>query len=385
MTLYLDYAATTPAHEAVADEVRHFMLVEYGNAGSRTHDYGARAKQRVERARQEVAALVDADPSDVIFTSGATESNNLAILGMAQIATTEDRKHIISTAIEHKAVLEPLEELARRGFSVELVSPTKSGAVDVADVVSRVRPDTALVSVMQVNNETGVIQPVNEIAQSIPDPAVLIHCDAAQGIAKTSPSLDPRIDLVSISAHKLGGPKGIGALITRRRSGRRPQLTPLMYGGGQERGLRPGTLPVAAIAGFGTAAMIAARDFEANQDAAQRLHDAALSAFGALDAVPNGERERAVPNILNLSIPGVDSEAALVALKGVAAISNGSACTSQSYSRSHVLAAMGLPSARIDGALRLSWGAGTRVPDWSPIVERLRAIATPVATTPRVG
>ncbi len=384
MTLYLDFAATTPTLEEVATEVQHYMLVEFGNAGSRTHEYGLRAKQRVERAREEVAELAAASPSDVIFTSGATESNNLALLGLADHGLRTGRTHIVATAIEHKAVLEPLEQLQQRGFKVELVAPSVEGFVDPDEVIARVKPETLLVSVMQVNNETGVIQPVDQIADRLRDADVFLHCDAAQGFGKIAEAVQhARVDLISVSGHKLGGPKGVGALIVRRRDRRRAPLKPLMYGGGQERGLRPGTLPVPLIAGLGTACSLAARTAGEWTGACERLLAEALEGLSALDAEPNGSRQQAVPNILNISIPRIDSEAALVALKGLVAISNGSACTSQTYTESHVLTAMGLPPERVRSAIRLSWGATTPSVDWPALVERLGALSGMTAATAR--
>ena len=250
MPIYLDCAATTPLDSRVRAEMLRYLDDDFGNAGSRTHAWGLRARAAVERARDQVAAVVGVRRGDVIFTSGATESNNLAILGLAGAA--QDRKHVVSTAIEHHAVLEPLAELGRRGFEITLVSPDSRGIVDPDAVAGAVRPDTVLVSIMHVNNETGVRQPVAEVADRLERSDAYVHVDAAQSFARDIDALrHPRIDLISASAHKINGPKGIGALITRRRGQERPPLQPLMFGGGQERGLRPGTMPVALAAGFG--------------------------------------------------------------------------------------------------------------------------------------
>ena len=244
----LDHAATAPVDPRVAEEVLSYMSYEFGNAGSRTHGYGQVARERVNRARQEVAVVVAATPDEVIFTSGATESNNLAILGLAAHGEATGKRHIISTQIEHKAVLEPLEVLGGRGFEVELLAPTEGGWVSPEAVAAALRPDTLLVSVMAVNNETGVVQPIEEIASLLEGNDAFLHVDAAQAFGKLiAPLQTKRIDLLSVSGHKIGAPKGIGALITRRRGFKRPPLQPLMYGGGQERGLRPGTLPVPLI------------------------------------------------------------------------------------------------------------------------------------------
>lgn len=372
---YLDHNATTPVDPRVAQEVMHFMLQEYGNAGSRTHSFGQLAKERVQRARAQVAAVLASDPGEVIFTSGATESNNLAILGLAAHGEDAGRRHFISTRIEHKAVLEPLMELEKRGFEVELIAPRAGGWISPDDVASRLRPDTLLVSLMAVNNETGVIQPVQEIADLLMGTETFLHVDAAQAYGKLiEPLQHPRIDLLAFSGHKVGAPKGIGGLLTRRRGYKRPPLTPLMFGGGQERGLRPGTLPVALIAGLGLASELALSEHSARTARAREVREVVLNALAPLNPEFNGDLDRTIDSTLNFSIPGVDSEAAIVALKDLVAISNGSACTSQSYEPSHVLLASGLSAERVAGALRLSWGYDGPTPDLGLVVERLRAL-----------
>ena len=374
--VYLDCNATTPVDPRVQAEVLTYLAEEFGNAGSRTHAYGQVAKDRVNRARQQVAAVVDARPEEVVFTSGATESDNLAILGLADHGTHAGRRHIISTQIEHKAVLEPLEEMARRGFEVTLLPPTAGGWIDPDAIRQALRPDTLLVSVMAANNETGVIQPIPEIADALAGSEAYFHVDAAQAFGKQiEPLRHRRIDLMSISGHKIYAPKGIGALVTRRRGYQRPPLRPLLFGGGQERGLRPGTLPVALIAGLGTAAELALREHAERARSCAAIQNAALAALRPLGIVLNGDPDRLVPHTLNFSIPGVDSEAAIVALKDIAAISNGSACTSQTYEPSHVLTSAGLPSEQIAGALRLSWSYLTPPVDWRQIADRLQRLA----------
>ena len=372
MSTYLDCNATTPVESEVLDAMMRYLTVEYGNAGSRTHEFGVRAKQAVERAREQVAAVVAARRDDVIFTSGATESNNIVLLGLANSIEGATRRHIVSTAIEHKAVLEPLEHLAKQGFEVTLIHPDESGRVDAQAVLDAVRPDTLMVSLMHANNETGVVQPVEAIAAGLHD-AVWLHVDAAQTFGKLiAPLQNPRIDHISVSAHKIFGPKGIGALVIRRRDGRRAPLFPLMFGGGQERGVRPGTQPVHLIAGFGVAAQMSMRDQEQRQTACLRFRDDVLTAMAQLGGRINGDQEHCLPHVLNVSLPGLNSEAAMVTLKGVLALSNGSACTSTSYDPSHVLVAMGLDRDRIDSALRLSWCHLTPAVDWPQVCERLR-------------
>jgi cysteine desulfurase len=374
--VYLDCNATTPVDPRVQTEVLTYLAEEFGNPGSRTHAYGQAAKDRVNRARQQVAAVVGARPEEIVFTSGATESDNLAILGLTDHGMHAGRRHIISTQIEHKAVLEPLEEMARRGFEITLLPPTAGGWIDPDTIRQALRPDTLLVSVMAANNETGVIQPLSEIADALAGAEAYFHVDAAQGFGKQiEPLRHRRIDLMSISGHKIYAPKGVGALVTRRRGYQRLPLRPLLFGGGQERGLRPGTLPVALIAGLGTAAELALREHAERTRSCAAIQTAALAALKPLGIIINGDPDRLAPHTLNFSVPGVDSEAAIVALKDIVAISNGSACTSQTYEPSHVLTSAGLPSERIAGALRLSWSHLTPPVDWHEIADRLQRLA----------
>ena len=378
MSIYLDCAATTPLDPRVRAEIVRFLDEDFGNAGSRTHEWGHRARAAVEQARDRVAAVVGCARGDVIFTSGATESNNIAILGLAGAAG--ERRHIVSTAIEHHAVLEPIAELRRRGFDVTLVPPNEAGRVE-ADVVSAaVRSDTLLVSMMHVNNETGVIQPVDEVADRLEGSETFFHVDAAQSFARELPALrHPRLDLTSVSAHKIHGPKGVGALIVRRRNGRRPPMTPLTFGGGQERGLRPGTVPVPLVVGLGAAAELAAAEAAVRDQLCRAFRKSLLDGLAPLDPAVNGDQAVAVPYILNLSFPSLDAEVVIDAWKDLVAISNGAACSSQSYTCSHVLGAMKLPKWRQDGALRFSWSAVTPQPDWGALVsavEPYRAAGT---------
>lgn len=380
--IYLDYAATTPLDPRVRAEMLRYFDDEYGNAGSRTHDAGRRARTAVEHARDQVAAVVGARRGDIIFTSGATESNNLAILGLAAAAGT--RRHIISTAIEHHSVFEPVAALGRRGFDITLIPPGDGGAVDAATVAAAVRPDTLLVSVMHVNNETGVVQPIGELGDRLERSDAYLHVDAAQGFARLIDDLrHPRIDLASISAHKIGGPKGAGALLMRRRNGERPPLQPLMFGGGQERGLRPGTIPVPLVVGLGAAAELALAEGSARAAQCGRFRASMLRGLAPLAPVANGDSDRSVPYIANLSFPGLDAETVIDAWSAHVAISIGAACTVQTQTCSHVLSAMRLPVWRADGAVRLSWDAQTPEPDWAALVaaaESCRATGTAAST-----
>lgn len=372
-SVYFDCNATTPLDPEVREVMLRYFDEELGNPGSRTHAYGARAKTAVNEARRQVAKVVDALPEDVVFTSGATESNNIALLGLAAHGRKTGRKHVITTSIEHKAVLEPCARLGAEGFEVTLVAPNEKGWVLPEAVAAAVRPDTLLVSVMHVNNETGVIQPVGEMADLLTGSEAFFHVDAAQGFGK---ELDgprhPRIDLLSVSAHKVYGPKGVGALVQKRRGGTRPPLTPIMVGGGQENGLRPGTVAVPLVVALGKAAEVALRDHEARRSTCTAMKQDALAALAPFDPQINGDPERTVAHTLNVSIPGLDSEAAMVALKDKIAISNGSACTSTSYDPSHVLVAMGLPEERVAGALRFSWCHMTPAPDWNGVAAGIR-------------
>lgn len=354
MTTYLDSNATTQVIKPVADLVYKLMVEEYGNSGSRTHEFGVKAKQITEKARGQIADVVDADKSEVIFTSGATESNNIAILGLENFGIEKNKKHIITTKIEHKAVLEPIAHLESKGFEVTYLNVDKSGLIDIDELKSALREDTLLVSIMHVNNETGCIQPLGEICSVLGDSEAYLHVDAAQSFAKlTGELVNKRIDLISASGHKVYAPKGVGALIMRKRGFIRPPLKPIFFGGGQEKGLRPGTLAVPLIAGFGLACEIALKKQLEWQKHAVQLKINLIEALQPLGIIQNGDNSS--PFVLNFTIPGVNSEAAMVMLKGVVAVSNGSACTSNSYKPSHVLSAMGLDEDTIDGAIRMSW------------------------------
>ena len=373
--VYLDCNATTPIDPFARAAIIDWLTDGIGNAGSRTHEFGHRAKRAVQYARERIAAVVDVSPEEVLFTSGATESNNIAILGLVPHGMSSGRRHIVSTAIEHKAVLEPLQVLESRGFEVSLVPPSATGAVTADSILAEVRSDTLLVSVMQANNETGATQPISEIARMLENHAAYFHVDASQGYGKDLKGLrHPRIDLISVSSHKVYGPSGIGALIIRRRGLKRPPLAPITHGGGQERGLRPGTLPVPLAIGFGVAAERAIAENQQRRERCKQIRDDALRAIAPLNARIHADPDITLPHVLNFSVPGVDSEAIMVAIKDIAAVSNGSACTSQNYSPSHVLEAMGLPEEAVAGAIRLSWCHMTKDVDWSGIVERISGL-----------
>jgi len=372
--VYLDCCATTPLLPAVLEEIERYLATEFGNEGSRTHSYGAEAKRRVKRAREEVASLVEAQPEEVIFTSGATEANNLATLGLAAALSGQGRQQVVTSSLEHKAVLEPVDRLESQGFEAIRIGADETGVVDPQELLGVVGPRTGLVSLMHVNNETGTVQQIAAVAERLPE-HVFFHVDAAQGLGKEFEQLrHPRIDLISGSAHKLHGPKGVGVLIARRRDYRLPPLEPLMVGGGQERGLRPGTIPVPLVAGFGTAAVAASAQRDERSRHNREFRERMMAALQPLGPLLNGDPKSALPHVANLSFPGIDAEAAILATKDLVAISSGSACTSDSFERSHVLKAMGLRHERLDGALRFSWCHLTPDPDWEEFVRRLACL-----------
>lgn len=375
MAIYLDCNATTPVEPSVAAIVMRFLEKDFGNAASPIHDYGVFALAAVEHARGQVAEVVRARRDEVIFTSGATESNNLAILGLAEAGMQSGRRHLITTAIEHKAVLEPFEGMSRLGFEVQILPVKEDGRFDPQRLADALRPDTLLVSTMQVNNESGVLQPLTEVADIVSNQDVWWHVDAAQGFGKELEQLrHPRIDLISISGHKIYGPKGVGALIARKHDRQFPPLRPLMLGGGQEQGLRPGTLPVPLIAGLGEAAKLAVRNNGERTEKCRRFREQALAVFSALGAQRNGAEEYSLPHVLNISLPGINSELAIKALKNVIAVSSTSACTSHTHTPSHVLAAMGLSPERVEHSIRLSWCHMTPDVDWHEVETILRAL-----------
>lgn len=354
--IYLDCNATTPIDPRVRETLLYYLDIEFGNAGSRTHVYGQEARKGVQTAREQIASVVDATPDEVIFTSGATEANNLAILGLTQYGQKTGRKHILSTQIEHKAVLEPLEEMERRGFEVELVPPTRGGYVQAEEFAKRIRPDTLLVSVMHVNNETGVIQPLDEIAEVLKDFDAFFHVDAAQGFGKELRQLKNEwIDMISVSGHKIHAPQGVGGLIVRRRIKLSRALNSLLHGGRQERGLRSGTIPTPLICAIGTASELAVIDHHARKEHWRLVLQSFLSFVGDKQHEINGSKTRKLDNVCNFYLPGVDADLLILRLRDYLAMSSGSACTSENLSPSHVLVAMGLHEAAIECSCRASW------------------------------
>ncbi|TVQ94430.1 MAG: cysteine desulfurase [Deltaproteobacteria bacterium] len=354
--IYLDHHATTPCDPRVVEVMLPYFSQEYGNASSTAHRLGLSASVAVERARGQLAALIGASPDEILWTSGATESNNLALLGTAM---GREGGHFITTAIEHRAVLDPLAHLEPYGFEVSRVGVGASGVVDPADIARALRPDSVMISVMAANNEIGTLQPLPEIAEIARRAGVLLHVDAAQAVGRIP--VDVRsigVDLLSLTAHKFYGPKGVGALYVR--SGRpRISLTPLLHGGGQERALRPGTLPVPLIVGLGHAAVLAQAEL-GRPSALRPLRDTLLAALLELPGVAvNGCLDRRLPHNLSVRVDGLKAATLLMAVRDELALSAGSACSSGTGRPSHVLTALGLSPSQALSTLRIGLGRGT--------------------------
>ena len=359
MSVYLDYNASAPVSGPVLEEMIDAYQNSFGNADSRTHDFGERARKKVETARQQIGSLLGVRTDEVFFTSGSTESNNTVILGLQDYGEQTGKKHIITTSIEHHSVLNACKELEKRGFLVDYVNPDSSGRVSADEIISLVRDNTLLVTVMHVNNETGIIQPVKEIGDQLKDRNVFFHIDATQSVGKLIDEVkNLQYDTLACSAHKLQGPQGIGALVMRRKKYVLPPVKQLMYGGQQERGFRPGTTPVALVAGFGKACEIAEKNALKNAKSIADIKSAINRCLLESDVkyAINGDDSFRVDSCLNVSFEGVSSEALMLSTKQYCGLSNGSACDSKSYELSYVLTAMGLDSSRIEEAVRISWG-----------------------------
>ena len=360
MSVYLDYNASAPIDPRVVEKMVDVYQNHMGNADSRTHTFGDDAREITEIARSQVAKLLGVQKGEVFFTSGATESNNIAVLGLQKYGIEAGRKHIITSAIEHKAVLEAAKHLEQLGFDLDVVLPGEDGRISADEVLSRVREDTLLVSIMHVNNETGVIQPVKEIGDALRDSQTLFHIDATQSCGKLVEEIQElHYDMMSVSAHKMHGPQGIGALILKKKRYALPPVSPIMFGGPQEHGIRPGTLPTALIAGFGYACELALSEHKNRLLASNEIKKMLLNAIkdSGVAYQINGNSKYCIPMTLNVSFLGVSSEALMLSTKQYCGISNGSACTSSSYSHSHVLSSMGLSEDRIESAVRISWDA----------------------------
>ena len=355
--IYLDYSATTPVDPRVAEKMIPWLTEHFGNPASRSHAYGWEAEKAVEEARAQVAALINADPKEIVWTSGATESNNLALKGAAHFYKGKG-KHLITSLTEHKAVIDTMRELERQGFEVTYLQPEPSGLIDLEKFKAAIRPDTILASIMYVNNEIGVIQDIEKLGELCRDKGVIFHVDAAQATGKVVIDLQKlKVDLMSFSAHKTYGPKGMGALYVRRKP--RIRLEAQMHGGGHERGMRSGTLATHQIVGMGEAFRIAREEMATENERIRALRDKLYKGLSEMEeTVVNGDMDQRIPGNLNISFAYVEGESMMMAIKDVA-VSSGSACTSASLEPSYVLKALGRNDELAHSSIRFTIGRFT--------------------------
>jgi cysteine desulfurase len=370
LPIYLDYSATTPVDPRVAEKMIPYLTEHFGNPASRSHSFGWKAEEAVEEARANVAALVNCDAKEIVWTSGATESINLALKGAAEFYKTKG-KHLITMTVEHKATLDTMRELERRGFEVTYLNPRDDGLLDLAQLEAAIRPDTILVSIMFVNNEIGTIQDIPAIGELCRAKGVLLHVDSAQATGKCPIDLAKlKVDLMSFSAHKTYGPKGIGALYVRRKP--RVRLEAQIHGGGHERGFRSGTLPTHQIVGMGEAFRIARQEMATENERIRALRDKLLAGVRGIEEVfVNGDLERRVPHNLNVSFNFVEGESLIMAVKDIA-VSSGSACTSASLEPSYVLRALGRSDELAHSSIRFTLGRFTTEEEVDYAVEHIR-------------
>jgi cysteine desulfurase len=370
LPIYMDYSATTPIDPRVVDKMIPYLREQFGNPASRSHSYGWDAERAVEEARENVAALVNADPREIIWTSGATESDNLAIKGAAHFYKSKG-KHIITVKTEHKAVLDTCRELEREGFEVTYLDVKDDGLIDLDVFKAALRPDTILVSVMSVNNEIGVVQDIEAIGEITREKGIIFHVDAAQATGKVQIDLQKlKVDLMSFSAHKTYGPKGIGALYVRRKP--RIRIEAQMHGGGHERGMRSGTLATHQIVGMGEAFRIAGEEMAAENERVRMLRDRLLKGLSDMEEVyVNGDMSARVPHNLNISFNFVEGESLIMAVKDVA-VSSGSACTSASLEPSYVLRALGRNDELAHSSIRFTVGRFTTEQDVDYVINLLK-------------
>ena len=381
-TIYLDYASTTPVDPRVASKMMEFLTPDgqFGNPASRSHRFGWKADEAVEEARSHVANLVNCDPREIVWTSGATEADNLAIKGVARFYKSKGN-HIITSKIEHKAVLDPCRQLEREGFEVTYLDPNDKGVIDPEDVKLAIKDTTILISIMHINNELGTVNNISKIGEIARERGIFFHVDAAQSTGKTLIDLEKmQIDLMSFSAHKTYGPKGIGALYVRRKP--RVRLEALIHGGGHERGMRSGTLATHQIVGMGEAFRIAKEEMDTDHEKDSEFHQKFLEKVKEIDHVYiNGDLDNKVPNILNVSFNFVEGESLIMGLKDIA-VSSGSACTSASLEPSYVLRALGRKDELAHSSIRFSFGRFTSDEDventldiLGNVVHRLRELS----------
>ena len=371
LPIYLDYSATTPVDPRVAEKMIPYLCEHFGNPASRSHSFGWVAEAAVEEAREQVAALVNADPKEIVWTSGATESNNLAIKGAANFYAGTKGKHIITVKTEHKAVLDTVREMERQGFEATYLDVREDGLLDLEVFKAAIRPDTVLASVMFVNNEVGVIQPIAELGEICREKGIIFHVDAAQATGKVEIDMGALpVDLMSLASHKSYGPKGMGALYVRRKP--RIRIEAQMHGGGHERGMRSGTLPVHQIVGMGLAFEIAGQEMAEENARIAMLHKRLLDGLSDIEQVfVNGDLTRRVPHNLNISFNYVEGESLIMGVKGLA-VSSGSACTSASLEPSYVLRALGRSDELAHSSLRMTIGRFTTVEEIDYAVSTLK-------------
>ncbi|MGO4331117.1 IscS subfamily cysteine desulfurase [Cupriavidus sp. 2TAF22] len=369
--IYMDYSATTPVDPRVVEKMVPYLYERFGNAASRSHAFGWEAEAAVEEAREHVARLLGADPREIVWTSGATEGNNLALKGAAHFYRGKGR-HLITVRTEHKAVLDTCRELERQGFEVSYLDVGPDGLLDLDVLRNALRPDTILVSVMMVNNETGVIQPIGEIGALCRERGIVFHCDAVQAAGKLPIDLSALpVDLMTVTAHKVYGPKGIGALYVRRKP--RVRLEAQIHGGGHERGMRSGTLATHQIVGMGEAFRLAGRELATEAGRVSALRDRLWQGLGDLEQVfVNGSLEHRIPHNLNLSFNFVEGESLIMGLRGIA-VSSGSACTSASLEPSYVLRALGRSDELAHSSIRFTLGRFTTEQEVDAVVAQVRA------------
>ena len=382
MGIYLDNNSSSPIDERVLTVMVDTYLNSDGNADSRTHNHGEQARIIVENARKQVASLLEIDSSEVFFTSGSTESNNITIQGLEEYALKTNKKHIITSAIEHKSVLETVKIMKKKGFAVDIVKPDLSGQINVQEILDKVRDDTLLVSIMHVNNETGIIQPVDRLGTELEKRNVLFHVDATQSCGKLVNELrNLKYNMLSFSAHKLKGPQGVGVLILKKKKYKLPPVKNIMYGGQQEHGIRPGTIPVALVAGCGKACEIAEKEYRENLHKCKSLKAILEKLLNEsnVNYHYNGAQQYCIDSSVNICFEGVMSEALMLSSKQYCSVSNGSACTSKSYSPSYVLEAMGISVEDIESSIRISWGPETNEIEFRDNINKMIEIAKRLA------
>lgn len=374
--IYLDYSATTPTDPKVLEAMMPYFTKVFGNAASRNHSYGWEAEEAVEKARQQIANLIGASSKEIIFTSGATEANNIALLGVAEMHK-EKGNHIITCLTEHKAILDPAHYLASQGFDVTFLEVDKNGMISLEDLKSKITEKTILISLMAANNEIGVLHPVKEIGKIAREKGIFFHTDATQATGKVPMDVEQmNIDLLSLSSHKIYGPKGVGALYVRRRNPR-VRLAPIVHGGGHERGMRSGTLNVTGIVGLGAACEICQKELPSEMVRLKKLKDKLFHGLSEkIDyLVLNGHPEQSLPGVLNVSFSYIEGESLMMGIENIA-VSSGSACTSASLEPSYVLRALGVGDEAAHSSIRFSMGRFTTEEEINKVISQMVSVAT---------